>query len=383
MANTLDAIMPKILARGLLALREQAVMPRLVNGDYSTEAAEKGDTIDVPIPTAQVASTVTPSNTPPAPANKTPGKVQVSLNQWYKTNFHLSDKDMVEIDRNAHFMPMQVSEAVRALANVVNENIFSNYTNIYGFAGTAGTTPFASTVSDATNARKVLNNQRAPRSMRRGVLDFDAEANALALAPFADAEKTMSNMVKIEGEIGRKYGIDWVADDAVPTHTAGSLQAYGGLVGSTAAAGASTISIKSASTTGHLVAGDIFTIAGQSQTYAVVSAVSAIASGTPKLVNIKPGLTATATANAAVTIKATHVVNLAFHRDAFAFANRPLVASTSDMALGSRIMSMTDPQTGITMRLEVSRQYKQVVWEFDILWGSKLVREQLATRIAG
>lgn len=383
MANTLDAIMPKILARGLLALREQAVMPRLVNGDYSQEAAEKGDTIDVPIPTAQVASTVTPSNTPPAPANKTPGKVQVSLNQWYKTNFHLSDKDMVEIDRNAHFMPMQVSEAVRALANVVNENIFANYKNVYGYTGTAGTTPFASTVTDATNARKVLNTQRAPRSMRRGVLDFDAEANALALSPFADAEKTMSDIVKIEGEIGRKYGIDWVADDAVPTHTAGTLQSYGGLVGSTTAAGASSIDIKSASTTGNLVAGDIFTIAGQSQTYAVVSTVSAIASGTAKAVNIKPGLSAIATANAAVTIKASHVVNLVFHRDAFAFANRPLVASTSDMALGSRIMSMTDPQTGITMRLEVSRQYKQVVWEFDILWGSKLVRSELAARIAG
>ena len=90
-----------------------------------------------------------------------------------------------------------------------------------------------------------------------------------------------------------------------------------------------------------------------------------------------------ATAAAAVTFKASHVVNLAFHRDAFAFANRPLVQSTQDMQLGSRIMSMQDPKTGITLRLEVSRQYKQVVWEFDLLWGSQLVRAPLATRIAG
>ena len=143
MSNTLDNIMPKILARGLLALREQAVMPRLVNGDYSAEARQKGDTIDVPIPTSQTVTDVTPANTPPAPSDNTPKKVQVVLDQWKKTNFHLSDKDLVEVDRNAHFLPMQVSEAVRALANTVNENLLANYTKVYGYTGTAGTTPFA------------------------------------------------------------------------------------------------------------------------------------------------------------------------------------------------------------------------------------------------
>ena len=383
MANTIASIMPKILARGLLALREAAVMPRLVNGDYSSEAAEKGDTIDVPIPTAQTATDVTPSNTPPTPASKNIGKVQIPLDYWKKTDFHLTDKELVEIDRNEHFIPMQTSEALRALANVVNQSIHARYTGVYGYTGTAGTTPFASTVVDATNSRKVLHQQRAPKTSRRGVLDFDAEANALALAPFADAEKTMSNEVKIEGEIGRKYGIDWVADDEVVTHTAGSLQPTGAAVGSTTAAGASSLDVQSAGAAGNLVVGDIFTIAGDTQTYAVKATVSAITSATAKAVSISPGLAAIASSTAAITIKATHVVNLVFHRDAFAFANRPLVASTQDLALGSMIMSMTDPQTGITLRLEVSRQYKQIVWEFDILWGTQLVRPQLAARLAG
>lgn len=383
MANTLTNIMPKILARGLLALREQALMPRLVNGDYSSEAAEKGDTIDVPLPVPQTATDVTPSNTPPTPASKNLGKVQIPLDQWKKTDFHLTDKDVTEIDRNRHFVPMQVSEALRALSNAVNEHIHAQYTGIYGFTGTPGTTPFASTVVDATNSRKVLHEQRAPRMDRRCVLDFDAEANALALAPFADADKTMSAEVKIEGEIGRKYGIDWVADDAVVTHTAGSLQAIGAAVGSTTAAGASSLDVVSSAAAGNLVIGDIFTVAGNTQTYVVNATVSAIGSATAKAVTISPGLAAIASANAAITIKASHVVNLVFHRDAFAFANRPLVASTQDLALGSQIMSLTDPQTGITLRLEVSRQYKQTVWEFDILWGSKLVRKELAARLAG
>jgi len=383
MPNSLQNVLAKILARGLLALREQAIMPRLVNGDYSSEAAMKGDTIDVPIPSAVVATDVAPSNTPPTPGNSSPGKVQISLDNWKKADFFLTDKEMVEIDKNQHFMPMQMSEAIRSLANVINEDIHAEYLGVYGYTGTAGTTPFASTVTDATNARKVLHQQRAPRTERRGVLDYDAEANALALSPFSDAEKIGSNGVKIEGEIGRKYGIDWFADDAVVTHVAGTLAGTGGLVGSTTAAGASTLDIQSASAQGNINIGDIFTIAGDTQTYVAKATVSAIVSGTAQGVQIDPPLQTAATAGAAVTIVGDHVVNLAFHRDAFAFANRPLVANSQDMALGSQIMSMTDPKTGITLRLEVSRQYKQVVWEFDVLWGAKLVRPQLATRIAG
>jgi len=383
MSQDLANIMPKILARGLLALREAARMPRLVNGDYSSQAAEKGDTIDVPIPSGLVANDVTPSPNYASATNVSPQKVQIQLNNWKSVNFYLTDKDMVEIDRNRDFLPMQMSEAVRALANVVNESIHGRYLGVYGWAGTAGTTPFASTVTAATDSRKVLHQQRAPRDNRRGVLDYDAEANALALAPFSDADKIGTNMVRIEGEVGRKYGIDWYADDAVLTHTAGTLQTTGGIVVSTLAVGASGISIKSASAAGNINIGDIFTFAGDTQTYVALNTVSAIVSGAGQAVRIDPPLKVIASANTAVTIKGTHAVNLVFHRDAFAFANRPLAASSADLQLGSRIMTMTDPQTGITLRLEVSRRNKLTVWELDLLWGDGLVRPQLATRLAG
>lgn len=383
MANNLSAIMPKILARGLLALRERCIMPRLVNGDYSQEAAEKGDTIDVPISTAMTVIDVTPSNTPPAGADSTPSKVQVSLNNWKQNQpFFLSDKDLVEIDRNEHFLPLQVQEAVRALARAVNQSIFAEYKGVYGVTGTAGTTPFGSGVGtlSAINARKVLNQQLCPRDNRRGVLDHNAEAAALALPEFADADKVGTNVVKIEGEIGRKYGIDWYVDDDVPTHTAGTAS---GSTTNTAgyAAGVTTVTLASAGT-GTWVVGDIFTFAGHTQTYVVTAGDSDVSNG--GTLSFYPPLKVALAASAiALTRTATHVANLVFHRDAFAFATRPLVSNTEDFALGNQIMSMQDPQTGLVLRLEVSRQYKRVAWEFDILWGTKLVRPELAMRILG
>jgi len=379
MANTLTNVLPKILARGLLALREQAVMPRIVNMDYSSEASQKGDTIDVPIPSALTVSDVTPSNVLAAPADSAPSKVQIALNNWRKVNFHLDDKQLVEIDKNAHFMPMQISEAVRALANDINVSVLNKYKGIYGFAGTSGTTPFSSDVTAATAARQVLNEQRAPRDNRRMVLDFAAEAKALALADFQRVNESGDIGVKRDGEIGRKFGFDIFTDDQVLTHTAGGSGTP--LVNGALSAGVSSVVIDGLSgSTGFLV-GDILTFAGHAQTYTVATAPAA--SGGAQTVTISPALAADVADNAAIAVKASHIVNLAFHRDAFALAMRPLAGETAGEGYGSQIVTMTDPQTGLSMRLEVYRQYKQVVYELDALWGVELIRPELATRIAG
>ena len=106
-------------------------------------------------------------------------------------------------------------------------------------------------------------------------------------------------------------------------------------------------------------------------------------SGAGEAVSIAPALGQAVDAGTPVRVAGDHIVNMAFHRDAFALAMRPLTAGTVDVALGNQILSMTDAQTGLSLRLEVARQYKQTVWEFDVLWGVKLVRPQLAVRIAG
>lgn len=376
MANDISAAMPKILARGLMALREQTVMPRLVNGDFSADAAQKGDTIDVILPSDLTAEDVTPGTTPPTATSTTLEKVQIELNNWKKADFYLTDKEMMEVDGRENFLPVQASAAVRALANAVNQSIHAKYTGIYGLVGAPGTTPFSSDATAATAARKLLLEQKAPKENRYGVLNFDAEANALDLAAFADADRSGSSSAKIEGEIGRKYGIDWFSDDHVATHVRGA--AGTSLVKGAAQTGA--ILIADGFTTKPSV-GDIFTINGDVQQYTVLAASDL--SGTESTLTIAPAIVSAAADNAAITFVDDHVVNLVFNRDAFAFANRPLAQSSQEMGLGSQIMSMTDPVTGLSLRLEVARQYKQVVWEFDILWGIALVRPELAVRLAG
>lgn len=379
MANTLTNILDKILAQGLMALREAAVMPRLVNTDFSATGAMQGSTVDVPIPKTQAVSTVAVSNVLKASADKAPALVQISLDQWKMTDFHLTDKELAEIDRNRHFIPMQTSEAARALANNLDVAIHGNYTGIYGYVGTAATVPF-STVATATDARKVLNTQLAPMNDRRVVLDPTAEGQALQLAAYADVEKTQDRPVKIEGEIGRKFGMDHFMSQNVVTHTGGTASASI-TVGSTTAVGVSTLQFKSGVGTKTVVLGDVFTIAGDSQTYVATSSANITSTGVN--VTVAPALKVIASATSAITMKATHVVNLAFQRGAFVYVTRPLQDAVGALTGGNPQSVLVDNQTGLTMRLEVVRQHKQNAFQFDILYGTNLIRPEFGVRIAG
>ena len=93
LSNTLTDVIPQILAQGLKTLRENAIMPRLINSDLSADAAEKGDTIDVPVAAAITTRDVVPDQTA-TNVTITPSKVTVSLDQWKEAPFMLSDKDI-------------------------------------------------------------------------------------------------------------------------------------------------------------------------------------------------------------------------------------------------------------------------------------------------
>ena len=329
--NNLSKVVDKLLTQGLLALRGTCVMPRLVNSDYSNLAAQQGASIDVPIPSAIKAQAVTPGATSQDTGDISPVSATIKLDRWMEAPFYLTDKDLMEADRGV--IPMQASEAVKAIANDVNATLLGLGRKFYGIVGTPGTTPF-STVVDATNARKVLNRQLAPVNDRRIVLDLDAEAAALGLSGFAGVSKSGDARPIIDGTIGRKYGFDWAMDQQVPIFEA-SVMTEGALtVNEANEAGSQAVSLAKATT-----------------------------------------------GSEAVTVSGSHVMNLAFHRDAIAFATRPLMDSAN--GLGNLIQSAVDPVSGLSLRLEVSREHKRTRFSYDILYGADVVRRELGCRIAG
>jgi len=371
MANNLEAVIPKVLAMGMITLRENTIMPRLINTDYQGRAAQRGSTIDIVIPSAVAASPVTPGATAPAGSDLEPTTVPIRLDNWYEAAFTITDKELAEID--AGIVPMQISEAVKALANEVDRSILALYQKVYGVAGTAGVTPFATDLRAAQEARLVLNRQLCPPQDRRMVLDVEADANATGLPAFQYSGSGETTTIR-EGVIGRKLGFDWYMSQNVFRHIKGNATGYQ-VNQENHPVGSKVVSVDTG--TGIPKIGDVFTVAGHSQTYVVTGW-----TGSPNITSIQyePGARVSFPDDAAISFIDSHVANLAFNRYAFALVSRPLLDVDP---LGSRVMSMSDPVSQLTMRLEVSRLYKQTRWSFDILWGVACPRPELAVRVLG
>lgn len=387
MSNTITNVLPKLLAQGLLALRQNAVMPQLVNRSYENLASQKGNVINIPIPSAIAARDVTPAVSFAANVDFNPTVAVVTLDTWKEAPFQLSDSDILNVMEGV--VPMQASEAIKSLGNAVDQFLLGKHTGVYGLVGTPGTTPFNGSLNMAASAKKLLNIQLAPIDNRRAVIDPSAEANLLinsaVLNPYAPTSEATDGIIR--GTIGTKLGFDWYMDQNVTTYTPGTGWASGFIASTVAGAvGDSTLNLINATASGTIKIGDIFQItgdtsAGGSPQQYVVTAAATASSTVAVAIAFKPTLKATAATGATlIVVSVAYTVNLAFHRDAFAWASRPL----SDVSVvANHSMSATDPVTGVALRIEVSRQYKQTTFSYDILGGGALIRPELAVKIAG
>lgn len=374
------ALLGTTVAMGLATLRERLALVHIANKDYEQEitAAKKFATVNVAVPAAVATRAVTPDVVPPSVTAVTPTSVPVTLDTWREAPFAMDDKGLAQVDRG--ILPMQANEAVKGLANYIEDFLWTKLTaKIYGWAGTAGVTPFATDLTAYLDARKVANNQLMDMEPRYVVLNTDAEANALGLRAFQDASFGGGDGVILNGQIGRKLGALWLMSQRVPTRTSGTYTT-GTTVTGVNAVGATTIAL-SGGATGTMIAGDIIGIGNY--TYNVVSSVGG---STPSSVTITPGLFAATAGGEAIVKKssaaATHAQNILIQRDALAFAMAPLL--DTQQIPGATLQAIAiDEVSGLSLRLEVSRQYKQTMWAYDALFGGSVVRDNAGVWIAG
>ena len=369
--NELEAIMPRLLARGLLVLRRYAVMPQLVNQDYKGNATEKGKTIDVDIPAISKVKDVVPSHNMPEPTGHAWTTVPIPLDQWKSADFALTDKERGEILADEKFLPKQANSAITALVEDMDTYLLNFYKNAFSFIGDPTKAAFPGSVDNAIDAGAKLKEYKVPQGdPLRMVINPAGEASAMKNNNFHAANVTGTMDAIRDGTLEQRFGFMWHVNQGILKH---STEAIAGETSARINPGAKTFVAKADM---KLVKGDIISFAGEMETKVVVSYDAAA-----KSVEFYPPLKETVRPNTAVKAELTgdYYNNLAFHRDAIAMATRPLMSDGE--SLGSRIQSVTDPVSGLSLRLEVTRQHKQVHYEYDILYGAAVIRPEFLVRV--
>jgi hypothetical protein len=381
MPNTQTAILDVIFSQALQTLREYCVMPRVVNTDFANVPAGQGDSVNVRVPLAQAVTDVSPNQGPVTPVDNTYEARTLKLDRWRKAGFYLTDKERGELAGAQ--VPMQLNEAVKALANDINGFILSQYKKVWSSVGSPGTAVFDGVTWNAAtttlrNGLAAMSRQVVPNSDRRLVLHPVSYSGALGVEGFVLADQRGGTAALNDRALGRLLGLDWYEDQQVPGHAGTALSAGAASVNGVNAAGATTVSIAKLTNTAPLIEGDILTIASgpAAGQYVVRTAVTLAVGNTS--VDISPPLRGATAGGESVTLLAPQSrVNLMFHRDAFHFASRPLVSD----AAADMMRSIADPVSGVALRMEMVRQNKQDYIEFDVLYGATSFRPELAVRV--
>lgn len=385
MANSM-LTMQNIAREALPILEEQLVFPNLINKDYSNDFVKKGDTIQVKRPAVYVADEFDGSNINLQDIN--PHPIYVKMDKIADVSVVITSSEMALEMHD--FVNDVVRPAVSAIAEKINQDGLAQYKYVNSFTGTAGTTPDG--LDDIANARKVLNNNKAPMTARKGVWDADADAKLSIVDAIVNADKSGSTEALREGSIGRVQGIDNYMSQAIKTHTAGGYTALADVTATVDVSAVNTtdtttgykytpVELTSAAgtSTAKLLQGDVLTISGNQ--YVVLEDTASAIAGvvTAKLYpQLSADLSAVAVTFADVTAGG-HVANLAFHPMAFSFVSRPLEAPQSG------VESYTTNYNGLTIR--VTKGYdmtsKKETISFDVLYGYATPYPELATRILG
>jgi hypothetical protein len=378
--NTMQTISDMTLP---LLMDNIAFMPLITLGKYDSTFTKKkaGDAIQVTRParvtaidgTADISSSY--ADFAETSVTITLDKIATVARKWTSKEQTLNMDDLQRL---------VVQPAVNALAEQVNADLLDLYKKVPYFYGVSGTTP--DELADIAQARKILQDNRAPRDGRAFVMDNTAEAEFLVLDSLVEVDKSGTNSALRDAALGRVMGMMLVADNQVPTHTAGAYTALTDLTSNgIQAIGATTFNVESAAgtSTAAVVEGDIFTIeTGAAAGQYVCTAAATAASGAIAL-TIFPGLLgATADTDTVAFADETagaHVPNLMFQKEAFTLASAPL-----EGALGGANSSFTSAHgMTITVTQDYDINTNTNLIRFDYLYGVQATMPDLAVIVLG
>ena len=379
--NTLTNLLPNLYADLDVVSRELTGLIPAVTLDASLARGKVGQNVYIPQAPVNTSSTITPSMTVPSEADETIASVAVSISKSKAVQFSWDGEEERGLNTGVGVSSIwrgQFAQALRVLVNEVEADLAGLQTKFSRAYGAANAVPFATAgdFSDASRVLQILKDNGSPLSDNQLVINTNAGANFLGKQAESDRQGTDS--ILRQGVFQTVSGMDLRESGQIASFTAGSFTS--GTLTSAVRAKGSTVLAATTDYTAGLAAGDVITLAHESDAHKYV--IQAVAAGT---ITIQaPGLrTATAaTGTVAITKIASSARNMAFNRSAIVLATRlPARPSAGDMAID--VTTLIDPRSGLAFEVSVYPGYRKVVYEVSLAWGFEVIKPEHTALLIG
>ena len=387
MANTL--LTPDMITSEALRILHQKLnfignINRAYDSSFAKDGAKIGDSLRIRLPNEYVVR----SGAALSAQDTTEQSITLQINNQKGVDLNFTSTEMtLDLD---NFGDRVLKPAMSKLAAHIESDMLANvYKDIYQQVNNQGA---AMTFNKAGDAHEMLMEALSPPDMNmilnpRDNNDYVKDTKAL----FNDSAE-LSRQYR-EGKVGKAQGFDIWQSTYLPSHTVGA----GYLINGASQSG-SALTVDTG--TGAVKAGDVFTIAGvyrvhpetkiatgDLQQFVITSDATSGATSlsiSPAIVTsgARQNVSAAPADNAAITFAGTastaHKLSLAFHKDAFTFATADLVMPKG-VDMGAR-----KSYDGISLRLirDYDISTDKFLARFDVLYGYKTLRPQLAVRLA-
>lgn len=377
MTNTLTSLIPDLYEALDTVSREQVGLIPSVLRDHSIERAAKDQTVRSFVAPASSASDVTPGLYAPDDGNQTIANKTITISKSRYVPIRWNGEEQVGVNSGPGYMNIrknQMMQAMRTLCNEVETDLAALHIYASRAYGTAATTPFASTLGDPAQVRKILADNGSPMNDLQLVIDSAAGASMRTLAQLTKANEAGGAELLRQGVLLDIHGFaireSKQIKQAVTVGTASSATTDNAGY----AVGATTLTLASAGT-GTIIAGDVITFAGDTNKYVVVTGDADVSNG-GTIVIANPGLkVAMSAATKAITVVAASARNMAFDRSAIVLCTRaPALPGEGDMAEDA--MFIQDPVSGLGFEVRMYKQYRQVKYELALAWGCAVIKPE-------
>lgn len=351
-----------------------------VERNTSAERAALNQTIMVPITGSQALAANTAAVTAPNTGDQTITNVTMTINNSNHVPIRWNGEEqrgLINAGEYGGILRNQFAQAFRTLCNDVELQLFkAAYQGASRATGTAGTTPFgtATTLADAANVRKILDDNGAPQSDLHLVLGSAAVANLRGVQTILlKSNEAGTSAFRRTGAISDVplAGFELHNSSQITATTAGTGTLY--VTSGSTAVGVSTIALVTGS--GTVLAGDVVTFAADANNKYVVN--TGVAAPGSIVVGAPGARVVIATANA-MTIGAAYTPNVAFQKSAVQLITRvplsPIGPDGSPRDMADDVMQVTDPFSGITFEVALYRQFLQMVYHVRLAYGAACIK---------